>query len=165
MATQAYFTLLADYNAWANARLYDAAAEFSDTDYRKDMGAFFGSLHNTLNHILVGDRIWFQRVEGAGDAPRTLDAVLFENFADLRTAREAEDVRIKSVITKLSDAAIAGTFDYTNLRTGDHFTDQPLAPTLAHIFNHQTHHRGQAHTLLSQLGRNPPELDILYFIR
>jgi hypothetical protein len=59
MATRAYFTLLADYNAWANARLYDAAAELSDADYRKKMGAFFGSLHNTLNHILVGDRIWF----------------------------------------------------------------------------------------------------------
>ena len=62
MATQAYFTLLADYNAWANVRLYDATAELSDADYRKDMGAFFRSRHNTLNHILVGDRIWFQRV-------------------------------------------------------------------------------------------------------
>ncbi len=165
MATQAYFKLLADYNAWANARLYDATAELSDADYRKDMGAFFGSLHRTLNHILVGDRIWFQRVEGAGDVPTNLGALLFEDFQDLRTARDAEDARIKGVITSLSGADIAGTFDYTNLRTGDHFTDQPLAPTLAHIFNHQTHHRDQAHTLLSQLGRNPPELDILYFVR
>ncbi len=165
MATQAYFTLLADYNAWANVRLYDATAELSDADYRKDMGAFFGSLHRTLNHILVGDRIWFQRVEGTGDVPTTLGAVLFEDFKELRTARQGEDARIKRVIANLSDADIAGNFDYTNLRTGDHFTHQPLAPTLAHIFNHQTHHRGQAHTLLSQLGRNPPELDILYFIR
>ncbi len=69
--------------------------------------------------------------------------------------------RIKGVITSLSDADIAGTFNYKNLRTGDHFTDKPLA----HIFNHQTHHRGQAHTLMSQLGRNPTELDILYCIR
>ena len=165
MATQAYFKLLADYNAWANARLYDATAELSDADYRKDMGAFFGSLHRTLNHILVGDRIWLQRVEGAGDVPTNLGALLFEDFQDLRTARDAEDARIKGVITSLSDADIAGTFDYTNLRTGDHFTDQPLAPTLAHIFNHQTHHRGQTHTLLSQLGRNTPELDILYFVK
>ena len=129
------------------------------------MGAFFGSLHRTLNNILVGDRIWFQRVEGAGDVPTNLGALLFEDFQDLRTARDAEDARIKGVITSLSDADIAGTFDYTNLRTGDHFTDQPLAPTLAHIFNHQTHHRGQTHTLLSQLGRNTPELDILYFVK
>ena len=123
MATRAYFTLLADYNAWANARLYDAAAELSDADYRKGMGAFFGSLHRTLNHIFVGDRIWFQRVEIAGDAPTTLDAVLFEDFQELRTARQAEDARIKGVIANLSDADIAGNFDYTNLRTVDHFTD------------------------------------------
>ena len=103
--------------------------------------------------------------EGAGDVPTNLGALLFEDFQDLRTARDAEDACIKGVITSLSDADIAGTFDYTNLRTGDHCTDQPLAPTLAHIFNHQTHHRDQAHMLLSQLGRNPPELDILYFVR
>jgi uncharacterized damage-inducible protein DinB len=165
MATQAYFTLLADYNAWANIRLYDAAASLPDSDYRKDLGAFFGSLHRTLNHILVGDRIWLQRVEGEGDVPRDLDLVLYEDFHELRAAREAEDDRIKRIINGLSDAQIAGNFDYTNLRTGDHFTGQPLAPTLAHIFNHQTHHRGQAHTLLSQLGQDPPQLDILYLIR
>lgn len=165
MATQAYFALLADYNAWANTRLYDAAAALSDQDYRKDMGAFFGSMHGTLNHILVGDRIWFQRVEGTGEAPTSLDRVLYEDFGELRTAREAEDARIQHVIAGLSDAAIAGVFDYSNLRTGDHFTGQPMVPTLAHIFNHQTHHRGQAHTILSQLGQEPPPLDILYFVR
>jgi uncharacterized damage-inducible protein DinB len=83
MATQAYSTLLAEYNAWANARLYDVAAELADADYRKDMGAFFGSLNRTLNHILVGKRIWFQRVESAGDASATLGAVLFEDFQEL----------------------------------------------------------------------------------
>lgn len=165
MATQAYFTLLADYNAWANGRLYDAAAELSDADYRKDMGAFFGSLNRTLNHILVGDLMWLERIEGAGDAPTTLDHVLSEDFNQLRSAREVQDARIKRVIGAFSDSDIAGLFDYTNRRTGIHYADEPLAPTLAHFFNHQTHHRGQAHTLLSQLGRNPPELDILYFIR
>lgn len=165
MATRAYFTQLADYNAWANARVYDAAAALHDSDYRKDMGAFFGSLHRTLNHILVGDLIWLQRIEGAGDAPTTLDLVLFEDFSDLRNAREIEDARIKRVISTFSDADLAGVFGYTNHRTGIHYADEPLAPTLAHFFNHQTHHRGQAHTLLSQLGQEPPVLDLLFFIR
>lgn len=98
MATQAYFKLLADYNAWANTRLYDAVADLPDANYHKDMGTFFGSLHRTLNHILVGARIWFQRVARVGDAPTSLDLVLFEDFTALRAAREAEDARIKGII-------------------------------------------------------------------
>lgn len=165
MATRAHFMMLADYNAWANKRLYDAAADLSGAEYRRDMRAFFGSVQGTLNHLLVGDRIWFQRVEGQGDAPTELGLILHEDFSDLRAAREAEDARIQRVVGGLSDADIAGVFAYTNLRTRLGYTDQLLSPTLTHIFNHQTHHRGQVHAMLSQLGMNPPELDLLFFIR
>ncbi|MGZ0189045.1 MAG: DinB family protein [Alphaproteobacteria bacterium] len=160
-----YFQTLAKYNAWPNDRLYDAAAALTDEEYRQDVGVFFGSMHRTLNHILVGDRVWWQRVDGKGEAPTDLAAILFDGFVDLRAARKAEDARIIETVENLSEVSTATNFDYTNLRTGVHYKGQPLALTLGHIFNHQTHHRGQAHGILSLLGKTPPELDILYFIR
>jgi uncharacterized damage-inducible protein DinB len=85
------FQMFANYNGWANARLYAAAAQLPDAEYRADHGAFFKSVHGTLNHLLVGDRIWMQRLTGEGDAPTRLDAILFEELAPLRAARAAED--------------------------------------------------------------------------
>jgi hypothetical protein len=92
------FRMFAGYNAWANERLYSAAAMLSDSEYRADHGAFFGSVHGTLNHLLVGDRIWMQRLTGEGEAPARLDAILHEDFGALRAAREAEDARIVAFV-------------------------------------------------------------------
>lgn len=86
-----HYRMFAAYNRWANAQVYAAAAELSDAEFRSDRGAFFGSLHRTLNHLLVADRIWMKRFTGTGDAPATLDAVLFEEFDALATARKAEE--------------------------------------------------------------------------
>ena len=97
------FQMFAGYNAWANARLYAAAAQLPDAEYRADHGAFFKSVHGTLNHLLVGDRIWMQRLTGEGDAPTRLDAILFEELAPLRAARAAEDARIVAFVTGLSE--------------------------------------------------------------
>ena len=72
-----HFDTFARYNAWANTRLFDAAALLSDTDYRADRGAFFRSVHGTLNHLLVTDRVWMSRFTGEGDSPERLDAILF----------------------------------------------------------------------------------------
>ena len=91
---KAYFVMFSRYNAWANERLYEAAAALPDVDFRADRGAFFKSMHGTLNHLLVTDRIWMQRFTGEGEAPDGLDAILFDAFAPLREAREAEDRRI-----------------------------------------------------------------------
>jgi len=158
-----YFETFARYNAWANQRLYEAVAEVPDAQYREDRGAFFGSLHGTLNHILVGDRAWFTRITGDGTSPASLDQILCDDFTTLRQARTAEDDRIIRVIGGLDEAQLAGTIKYRNMR-GDHM-EQPLTQVLAHVFNHQTHHRGQAHTLLSQMGREAPALDLVYFLR
>src|ERR671927_1031398 len=98
------FQMFARYNAWANDRLYAAAAQLSDADYRADHGAFFKSVHGTLNHLLVGDRIWMRRFTGQGEAPSRLDAILFEGFSELRRAREAEDARIAAYVDGLSEA-------------------------------------------------------------
>lgn len=104
-----HFAMLAGYNAWANRRVYAAAAALSDADYRADRGAFFKSVHGTLNHLLVADRIWMRRFTGGGNAPNRLDAILFESLAELRTAREQEDQRIEAYIAGLNDTALAAS--------------------------------------------------------
>lgn len=159
-----HFRMMAAYNRWANAAIYDAAGELTDAEFARDVGAFFGSMKGTLNHLLVADRIWMKRFTGEGDAPKTLDAIIHPNLAPLRVAREAEDKRIVDWVDGLDEAALAGRFTYitvTDMRT----VSQKLAPALSHLFNHQTHHRGQAHTVLSLLGHAPPSLDLIYFHR
>jgi uncharacterized damage-inducible protein DinB len=85
----AHYQMFGHYNAWANGRLYEAVAPLSTEQYRADRGAFFKSVHGSLNHLLATDRVWMQRFTGEGDAPNRLDAILFETFAELRAAREA----------------------------------------------------------------------------
>jgi uncharacterized damage-inducible protein DinB len=159
-----HFEMMAAYNRWANGRLYAAISELSEEEFNRDTGAFFKSAMGTLNHILVGDRIWLKRFTGEGEAPASLDAVLFPAFQALKLAREAEDERIVAWIASLTEAALAGRFTYmtvTDMRT----VSQRLAPALAHFFNHQTHHRGQTHTILTALGKPSVTLDLIYFQR
>jgi len=160
----AHYRMFGHYNAWANGRLYAAVARLSPEQYRADRGAFFKSVHGTLNHLLVTDRIWMQRFTAVGDAPNRLDAILFETFDDLRAAREAEDRRIVEFVDGLDEARIAGTIKYRRVSSPEQF-EQQLAPALAHWFNHQTHHRGQVHVLLTGLIGEAPELDLLFFQR
>ncbi len=105
-----------------------------------------------------------QRFTGVGDAPGRLDAILFETFEELRAAREAEDRRIVDFVDGLDDARIAGTIKYRRVSSPEQF-EQQLVPALAHWFNHQTHHRGQVHALLTGLVGEAPELDLLFFQR
>ncbi|WP_027229785.1 DinB family protein [Phyllobacterium sp. UNC302MFCol5.2] len=159
-----HFRMFAAYNRWANERLYAVAAELGDEEYCRDMRAFFSSMHGTLNHLLVTDRIWLFRFTGEGEAPKALDAILFDTFEDLRIARVKEDARIIDWVSSLDAAAIGGRFTYTtvsDMRT----ISQRLAPALAHLFNHQTHHRGQAHAILTALGKTAPSFDLIQFQR
>lgn len=159
-----HFRMLAAYNAWANAQIYAAAADLSEADLNRDTGAFFKSLIGTLNHLLVADRIWMKRFTGEGQAPATLDTILFPQFDKLRVAREAEDKRIDAFVNSLTEKELAGRFTYmtvTDMRT----MSQRLAPALAHLFNHQTHHRGQAHGILTTLGGPSVTLDLSSFQR
>jgi len=163
---KAHFAMFAGYNRWANGRLYAAASTLPDADYRSPRGAFFGSLHGTLNHILVADRIWMRRFTGEGPVQTRLDEVLFDELGALTAAREVEDERIVRYVESLGESGLASTFTYrTIVQPKD--TTQPLAPALAHFFNHQTHHRGQAHALLSTIAGNAaaPSLDLILYQR
>ncbi len=156
--------VLARYNAWANHELYRAAEGLSDGQYRADRGAFFKSLHGTLNHILVTDRIWMARFTGRPALPVRLDAVLYDDFDALRAARGEEDTRIISYVDGLDAAALAGTFSYRRVSANERYA-QELGAALDHLFNHQTHHRGQAHAIITGLGAAAPSLDLSSFYR
>jgi len=161
MTPAAHYRMFGHYNAWANSRLYDAAARLSNEQYRADRGAFFKSVHGSLNHLLVTDRIWMQRFTGEGEAPNRLDAILFETLDELRVARETEDRRIVDFVERLDEARIAGTIKYRRVSSPEQF-EQQLAPALAHWFNHQTHHRGQIHALLTGLVGTAPARFVVF---
>src|SRR5258707_9043666 len=110
------FEMYAAYNGWVNERLYDAAARIPDAEYRRDQGAFFGSLHGTLNHLLLGDRIWMHRFTGEGEEPKGLDEILYDDFVELREARHAEDTRIIAYVGGLSKEDLDGTVHYRTTR-------------------------------------------------
>ena len=163
---KARYRMFAGYNGWCNERLYDAAATLSDADYRADRGAYFKSLHGTLNHLLAGDRIWMKRFTGVGDLPNSLDAILYDDFEDLRAARRSMDGLINRYIDNLDERALGGSIRYRTI-VRPQTIEQPLAPALDHFFNHQTHHRGQAHALLSAMIGNDktPSFDLIIYQR
>ncbi len=160
-----YFRTLARYNRWANERLYAACAKLHEAEYLKPRAAFFGSIHGTLNHILVGDRIWMGRFTDHADGIRALDQILYPEFAGLRVAREAEDAQIVNHADALDLPTLNSTLRYKTMRAPSQSMATPMRFALGHFFNHQTHHRGQAHGLLSQTAVPPPPLDLLYFLR
>jgi uncharacterized damage-inducible protein DinB len=155
---------MAAYNRWANVRLYDMAAALPDELYRKPVGVYFKNLHGTLNHLLTADRIWMYRLEGTGDHPNRLNATIHDDLVSLRAARVAEDQRIVNFIDSRAEDDFDKPWDYKMLNGAPQ--RQPLREILAHLFNHQTHHRGQAHAALTALGVSEPEpLDLLIMLR
>ena len=159
-----HFRMFADYNRWANRLIYAAAAELTDAELRENRGAFFGSLLATLNHILVADRVWMKRFTHEGEAPTALDTILHGDLPALTTARNAEDERIIAWTGTLDEATLAGNFTYMPVTQQIAMT-QPLWTALSHLFNHQTHHRGQCHMTLTALGKPSLGLDLIYFLR
>jgi uncharacterized damage-inducible protein DinB len=158
------FRQLAAYNHWANMRIYGAAHEMPEQQYRRATGVFFGSLHGTLNHLLLTDRIWLRRLTGTGEHPDRLDAILFDDRRALLRARIAEDARLSDFVTGQSEADLTQPVEYRT--TSGKPYSQPLQDILLHLFNHQTHHRGHAHACCSIVtGSEPPSLDLLAFQR
>lgn len=158
------FADFADYNVWANQRLYDAVEALPQGAFGAPRSAaFFGSILGVLNHLLVADRIWMDRLEHLPPAGYKLDQVLHADLAELRAARTAEDERIRRFVAGLTSDDLERTVAY---KTGAGTPQsEVLGRLLAHLFNHQTHHRGQAHALLTETQADPPPLDYLYYRR
>lgn len=160
---KAHFQGFARYNQWANDRLYQAVEPLTDQELNQDLMGFFGSLLGTLNHILVGDLIWMQRLDHQGSAPERLDQILYNNLPDLLEARRQADDRLGRLVDNLEPNGFQAVLTYRNVAGQEH--SDPVSGILTHMFNHQTHHRGQCHQMLSQLGKAPPPLDIIYYVR
>jgi uncharacterized damage-inducible protein DinB len=154
-----YFRQLAQYNAWANWRVYEACAQLSDAERKAARPCFFGSIHQTLNHILVGDRLWLSRLTAGASGITSLDQELYGDFAELRAARIREDERLIGILDRYEEVEMAGFLSYRSME--GEAKRVPLVQVLGHVFNHQTHHRGQVHALLSGTPVAPPSLDLI----
>ena len=161
MITPDFPRLMARYNAWQNRSLYGAAAGLSDEARRAQRGAFFGSIHGTLSHLLWGDSIWMGRF-GAGEAPGGTIAASpgFEPDWERLAARRAEtDARIADWAARVGADWLGGTISWHSAVFGREVT-QPAAVCVMHFFNHQTHHRGQVHAMLTAAGARPEDTDL-----
>ncbi len=158
-----HLPLMARFNAWANERLYDSVAELPEAAYRQERGAFFGSVHRTLNHILVVDRMWTGRIEGVDRGIRALDQMLYDDLESLRAARREEDRRLIALVDGLAEDRLEAPVRYTRM-IGEGEEEVRTGHVLITLYNHQTHHRGQVHVLLTQNAIVPPPLDIVFFL-
>jgi len=174
MSLKSNFELMAAYNQRMNKNTYAAASTLSASELSKNRGAFFGSIIGTLNHTLVGDTIWLKRfsahpsqlkaldyVRGL-QKPQALDFILYAKFEELLDARIKMGSTIKKFVYELTDNVLSSSLTYNNVK-GQPFT-QILGYLIQHFFNHQTHHRGQISTLLSQAGVDVGVTDLLVII-
>ncbi|UXI67652.1 DinB family protein [Tahibacter amnicola] len=157
-----HLRLMADYHYWALQRLYAEVDELSDDDYRADCGQFFKSIHGTLNHILLAEQIWQARMAGTPHSFTRLDQEIESDRDKLRDHMLAFCRGWRPFVDKLTPEQVAGDLDYLNLK-GEPFT-MPFASLVLHVFNHATHHRGQASIGLMHFGRPAPVMDLPYFL-
>lgn len=153
------FLLMAQYNRWMNRKLYHLCASLSEEERRRDRGAFFKSLHGTLNHIMFGDKMWMGRFVGEPFAGAKMGQELYADFAALRAERERMDDWIVDWAGKISPQWLAAPFSFTSGLDGVTRT-MPAWALVTQLFNHQTHHRGQITTLLMQMGIDPGATDV-----
>ena len=152
----------ARYNAWANVRIYAACAALSPEDRILDRRGFFRSIHGTLNHILLSDLLYRERLEKKPITFTRLDEILFDDFVALRAAHAAQDAWYVGYCDALDPAELDGTLSFDTVETGEYFS-LPLRRCLTNLFQHQIHHRGQTHHMLSHAGIDPPPLDFVKF--
>jgi uncharacterized damage-inducible protein DinB len=173
------YRFLARYNQWFNQRLYDACEKLSNEERQRDRGAFFGSIHHTLNHLVVADQVWLLRFRQCGldhglamaalndsvlDMPLdyTLGMLLFDDWAALRAKRVQLDAAIAQWVTEMPPDYPQFTMRYSNSKGVQR--EHPAWQALTHFFNHQTHHRGQVTTLLMQAGVDVGVTDLIALV-
>lgn len=152
---------MARYNRWMNEKLYACCAQLTDAQRKEDVGAFFKSIHGTLNHLLLADRVWMGRFTGAPFAVRSLAQELYADFDELRAERARTDGEVVAWSERLRAEDLDGILEYTSIvspaprRIG-------IGLAVTHFFNHQTHHRGQVTALLMQRGIDPGVTDLMW---
>lgn len=152
----------ARYNAWANSRIHVACGRQSPAELAEDRRGFFKSILGTLNHILVADLIYRERLEKQPTSFDRLDTILHDDFAALRAAQKAQDAWYVEFADGMDPAELDGTLSFDTVGTGEYFS-LPLRTCLTNLFEHQIHHRGQIHHMISHAGHYPPPLDVVKF--
>ena len=162
MVTPEYLRAMSAYNAEMNRRLYDAAARLSDAERRRDRGAFWHSIHGTFNHLVWGDQIWMSRFDGwePPGVPLRRSDTMIEDFAELRRARERIDAGVSAWAERVS-AAWLGEEQVWFSSSAECDLKRPRTLLVMHFFNHQTHHRGQAHAMIAAAGEKTGDTDIV----
>jgi uncharacterized damage-inducible protein DinB len=155
-----YATTMAAYGRWINDRLYDSCSNLPDEQRKKDLGAFFKSIHGTLNHLLLADRIWLGRFTQRPIRATSLNQELYSHFDELRAERNRTDRDISEWAASLRDSDFDGTLHYVGI-VNPQPRSCPFRLAVVHFFNHQTHHRGQVTTLLMQSGVDPGVTDLI----
>jgi uncharacterized damage-inducible protein DinB len=164
MDPHAHFTMLARYNAWATRRLFEHVDVLPEADYRRDCGLHFKSVHGTLNHLLVAEhQVWFPRFAQGASNRIALDAELETDRAPLRERLLDAVMRWQPLIASWDPQRFDGVLAYTTTRGVPQ--SLPFASTLAHVFNHGTHHRGQLTAAITAMGHACPELDLVWMLQ
>lgn len=165
MITASYVRLMAQYNAEMNRRLYTAAARLSDVQRKADRGAFWQSIHGTLSHILWGDTQWMSRFDNwpKPEVPPKQSAAMLDDFAALTARREQADADIQAWADRMDDAWLAEDLVWFSGAAQQELR-RKRGPLVVHFFNHQTHHRGQAHALLTACGQQTGDTDLFLVV-
>jgi len=164
MLTQQYVQLMAAYSGWQNQNIVGAADTLTDAERREDRGAFFGSIHRTLNHLLWGDQLWLHRLAGASE-PKSTDIEqstdLYEDWAELKAERFRTDELAIDWARNAAITAFEGQLSWYSGAVGKEVT-RPKWALIVQLFNHGTHHRGQMHAMLTGAGVKPGDTDVQF---
>jgi len=164
MIDSLHVQLMSEYSQWMNQKLYEACAQLDESKRREDLGAFFGSIHMTLNHLLHGDRMFLSRFQGKDEEFAPIGTELVQNFDDLWRERVVADREMQSWANSVGEEWLRKSMTYQSMSDGKTRTIEHWI-LVTHLFNHGTHHRGQITTLLSQLGVDVGPTDIPFMPR
>lgn len=159
MIAPEYCQVMARYGRWMNERLFARLAALDDAERKRDRGAFFGSMHETLNHLLWGDRIWLGRFLDTPCAVADYGRGMYDSFDVLAREREATDRDMLQWAANVTPEWLRNTVRYTS-RVDGRTREMPGSIAAMHLFNHGTHHRGQLTTLMTQAGIDPGPTDL-----
>jgi uncharacterized damage-inducible protein DinB len=163
MDLRSHFTTLARYNVWATCKLFEHVDALPEDQYRRDVGLFFKSVHGTLNHLLVGEQVWFPRFATGTSPKRALNEEVESDRHRLREGLLAAVPRWEPLVAGVPDARWDGMLDYVTTKGVPQ--SLPFAATLGHVFNHGTHHRGQITAAITALGHPCPEIDLVWMLQ